>query len=415
MSEQLFIRLGENEQATVPWLVWSSSEKEIIASGELANVAELASLQSRASGRPITAFVSGQAVVCKQVEMPAKAGRQFVQALPFMLEEEFAQDVEELFFVPGDKVTVDDKTMLNVAVCSHEQMQTWLTWLDDAGLVCHHLIPDYLALPYHAEQVSVLKLVDSYLIRDGEFSGFNLADSQLDAWLSLLPKGEHEDEEGNLIEQPIKIAQYSPFEAEGFDLEQQNLDLPMQVLAEHVLANKNMFNLRVGQYKQKTDHFKFLSVWRYAATLLLGVLVMHLVMQGVKTMQLEKEAELVEAEIRQRFLEVYPNGKRIRTSMIKKQMKSKLAGVGDGDDSANLFAMIDSGKSAFKAVPDLKPSSFRFDAKRQEIRIQAAASNFASFEKFKTQAEKEGLTVEQGSLNNTGNQVAGTITIKRAS
>ena len=40
MAEQLLIRLGSLEQDRIAWLIWSQSEQEIIASGELANAQE---------------------------------------------------------------------------------------------------------------------------------------------------------------------------------------------------------------------------------------------------------------------------------------------------------------------------------------------------------------------------------------
>ena len=56
MSEQLIIRLGSTPLDPIQWLVYSTSEEEIIASGELADASHLHSLKERAAERPVTAL-----------------------------------------------------------------------------------------------------------------------------------------------------------------------------------------------------------------------------------------------------------------------------------------------------------------------------------------------------------------------
>lgn len=62
--------------------------------------------------------------------------------MPFLLEDTLAQNVDELHFVVGPR----DGESLSVAVVAHEQMQNWLSWLDEAGLKVRKMVPDCLAL-----------------------------------------------------------------------------------------------------------------------------------------------------------------------------------------------------------------------------------------------------------------------------
>ncbi len=68
-------------------------------------------------------------------------------------------------------------------------------------------------------------------------------------------------------------------------------------------------------------------------------------------------------------------------------------------------------RPAFAAVPELKPESVKFDGKRQEIRIQAVASDYQFFDKFKNEIEKTKLNVTQGAQNNQDDQVSGSFSI----
>ena len=58
------------------------------------------------------------------------------------------------------------------------------------------------------------------------------------------------------------------------------------------------------------------------------------------------------------------------------------------------------------------PESLRFDAKRGELRVRASAKDFQSFNQIKLRLEQGELSVEQGSLNNSGNLVVGELKIK---
>jgi general secretion pathway protein L len=73
--------------------------------------------------------------------------------------------------------------------------------------------------------------------------------------------------------------------------------------------------------------------------------------------------------------------------------------------------MLDKLVPAFSQIPELKPQSFKFDSKRNELRMQATASAYLYFEKFKTLLEASQLSVAQGSQNNQGEVISGSFSI----
>ncbi len=85
--------------------------------------------------------------------------------------------------------------------------------------------------------------------------------------------------------------------------------------------------------------------------------------------------------------------------------------MGGGDNQAGFLAMLTNIRPAFAAVPELKPESVKFDGKRQEIRIQATASDYQYFDKFKNEIEKTKLNVTQGAQSNQDDQVTGSFSI----
>ena len=70
MAETLFIRLASKQEQAISWLVWSTSEREIIASGELANASALTELTEKANQRKVVALVPANDVNLKQLQVP---------------------------------------------------------------------------------------------------------------------------------------------------------------------------------------------------------------------------------------------------------------------------------------------------------------------------------------------------------
>jgi len=145
----------------VSWLIFSASEQEIIASGELTNTQQLGELTDKARQRTVKVFVPGCDVLLKRLNVPTKSQRAMRSAVPYMLEDELAQDVEQLFFAYADITDNSDDYNCFVAVIERAQMQLWQTWLADAGIKTKTMQPDVLAMPYVEGQWSVIALQDT--------------------------------------------------------------------------------------------------------------------------------------------------------------------------------------------------------------------------------------------------------------
>ncbi|MBJ3881087.1 hypothetical protein JGD21_25285, partial [Salmonella enterica subsp. enterica serovar Typhimurium] len=56
MIEFLTVRLSSEQQSTIPWVVWSTDQQEVIASGEIAGWEHLDELVSYAGQRQVVAL-----------------------------------------------------------------------------------------------------------------------------------------------------------------------------------------------------------------------------------------------------------------------------------------------------------------------------------------------------------------------
>lgn len=395
--EQLLIRLGATEADPISWLVWSTAEEEIIASGELPNADALSTLAERAGHRAVIALAPSSEILLKWVALPPRAGRKVLSALPFMLEDELATDISEQFFAIGPKVG-DSQA---VAVVSHAKLQMWQQWLADAGLFCNHLIPDVLAVPVTENGWSVLTLGEQMLVRQDTFQGIQGEQ----AW--LLPTLGHFTSQQ---EAPVVITNYAGIDLSGvpnITVNDAPLELPMHVLAKEAMSSS--FNLLQGEYKVKRTRNNAWAQWRVAAVLAVLVLCTSLVDKTVTLYQLKSDNAALSSEIDQAVKSGFPNIGVYRDVKLKLQYElDKLSKTG-GD--ASMLVMLDQLSEAF-ASTQVKPQTLRFDATRTEIRIQAQGKSFEALEQFRRQAEGAGFTVEQGAINNRDDNVIGTVSIR---
>lgn len=398
--EQLLVRLGANHTDPISWLVYSRTEDEIIASGELPNAEALSSLTERAGQRSVIALAPSSEILLKWVELPPKAGRKIISAIPFMLEDELATDISQQFFAIGPK-RGDEQA---VAVVSHEKMELWQSWLSEAGLFCDTIIPDVLAVPVTENGWSVLTLGEQLLVRQDTFKGVQGEAT----W--LLPTLVHFTAQQ---ESPITITNYA-----GIDLStlpnieeaQAPLELPMHVLAKE--AMQSSFNLCQGDYKVKRKRSGVLNQWRVAAVLAVLALCTSLIDKGFSLYQLKAQNQALSSEINTAVKAGFPNIGTYRNVRLK--LQSELAKLEQGGGSASMLIMLDQLAPAFSAT-DVKPQTLRFDATRTEIRIQAQGKNFEALEQFKRTAENAGFVVEQGAINNRDNGVVGTVSVRSTS
>ena len=400
MSEQLLVRLGSDQQESVFWIVWSETEKEIIASGELPDASALATLKERAGQRPVVTLVPSRDVSLKQVTLPPRAARKAISAIPYMLEDELSEDIDSLFFALGSR----HANRQNVAVVRREQMQLWQSMLDDAGLFSTTMIPDALAMPYHEDGSSVMQLGDSLLVREDQWKVLEGEAGWIISALRFAAKKQPE---------PLPLYTYSPLEqlaTADFTVQSQQLDAPLEILATHY--KQADINLLQGEFKQQKQQTQGLGKWRLAASLAIIALILTLGDKGVTLYQLERQQIALETSIAEQFRQVFPNTRRIGdVRQIRSRINNEIARLEQGGGDTSLLVMLTRLADAFNQS-QVVPQLLRFDAQRGELRIQASGRNFAALEQFKNAATAAGFNVDQGAINNRNNSVVSAMTIR---
>ena len=435
MAEILYLRLGSQAQDEVSWLVFSSTEQEIIASGVLTSAEQLTELTAKAKQRLVNVFVPGSDVLLKRISVPTKSQRAMRSAVPYMLEDELAQDVDDLFFAYAEMTTDDGENTCSVAIVERAQMQMWLTWLANAEIQVKTLQSEVLAMPYIKGQWSAIALhentntstndsdnssknsIQQIVLRQGEWQGCTLDD---EAWKFSVehifskqaPLQSVDGEASNTITLNAysELPNIESCNSQIVAIKKEE-ELPLALFAQH--SQRNPFNLLQGDYKRKDQRSIALTKWLWAAGLAVCALLLSVGYKGAQLWQLTEQQSQVEEQILARYKKVFPATKRVRIGTIKSQLNKKIAQLGGASDNDGFLAMLSTVQPAFAKVPALKPESLKFDGKRQELRLQAIANDYQHFEQFKAELNHANLTVKQGAQKNQGEQVTGSFSISR--
>ncbi|KZN44779.1 type II secretion system protein GspL [Pseudoalteromonas luteoviolacea] len=401
MTEKLLIRVGQSQQEPVNWLIWSESDSQIIASGELEHSGLIGELIEKAASRSVALLLPASSVQLKQVELPTKWSRKLERALPFMLEEQVASDIDELFIAIGDPASINDKHFINIALCDLQWLTDWMGVLEDFDIEPSVIVPDALLLPNPEDNIlSAIQLQQQWLFKS---AGWHISGVELD-WVSdylmLAPESE--------------LAHYSPAHnlatTKSLQAKEAEYELPLAIFANGL---KDLpLNLRQGPFAAKKKQPQWWRDWKAGVIAASIALMAFVSVKSAQLVMLQNEADEYKSQAMTVYKQAFPN-KVVRPHLLRKQIQNELAAL-SGTEQSGFLELTNHFVAIYGQVSDFAPETFRYDRKRNELRVRAKAKGFQVFSQVKSILEQRGMTVQQGALNNDGDYVIGEIRIRGA-
>lgn len=402
MSEFLTVRMSRQEDKPVNWLVWSSSQNEIIASGELTSRDQLDELTTYARQRTTILLLDSSDIVLSEVDIPAGASRQLDKMLPYIMEEDIAQDVEKLHFHVLRKIA----STAYVSAIESDYLKHTLEKFKKQGIEVKKVLPDVLALPVSDDEISAAQLDGQWLLRKDEYQGAIIDTEWLPYFVSSDWFTEHDKEK--------QIACYTPvpkLDDQQIEWIEKEPELVMQLLAKGAIFSS--INMLSGPFKPQSAIFKNLQVWKSAAFAACLFLLVLSVKSYIEVDRAEAQGAEYRAESERIFRTIFPDKRRIPTvSYLKRQMndeENRLSGAGSEDSVLHWLSRL---PNVLKGKNDIKITAIRYDAKRGEMRIEAEMADFQTFEVVRTELAKS-FSVTQGPLDRDGKKVTGSFTLRR--
>ncbi|PNH88660.1 type II secretion system protein GspL [Vibrio diazotrophicus] len=402
MSEFLTVRLSSQKEAIIPWLVWSSVQQEVIASGEISGWGQLEQLSSYAEQRSIIVLMSASDVVLSRVEIPAGASRKIESMLPYLIEDEVAQDVDDMHF----SILKKTRNIVEVAGIDRDFLQSCIDELASLGMTVKRVIPDVLTVPVQ-QGLAAVQLGKEWLIRKGDSQGI-CVDSE---WLELFSQSDWVKEGDNFL----PLTAYTPLPelslADGQDWHFTPSPLVMQLLTEQALQSK--VNMLTGSFRVKSSSMKYWRIWRKAAYAALVFLALLIGYKLLETHRLELQVQAYRAESERIFRVVFPEREKIPTvTYLKRLMNEELNALQGGSAQGSVLQWLTPLPATLRSIQGMELQSIKFDSNRGEVRLETTSKDFQSFEQARVKLAEQ-FVVEQGQVNKNGDVVAGSFVLKQ--
>ncbi len=361
--------------------------------------------QEFAPGNKVTVLVPSIHIVLTSASVPTQNRQRLAKALPYILEDQLADDIDDLHFALG--VKRDDGTM-HCAVVRKDLLEYWLEQLHKFHVSAHVILPDILALPMAPNEWSLVREDGRYLLRTGEESGYSVESDMLLDTLQLLLASRDDALPLTCLNVFDLTALHDPLPdlaALDINVVQEVVDADPLVWLSQFVPEKPALNLLQGVYSRRERMGKMWRPWLPTAAMLAGVIVLQLVTGIVDYYRFKSQAQALNDEVVSLYLAAYPGTKAAPVTMLEKHMTNKLKALkGGGSVAGGLLGMLANSGPVFSQTPGVTLRNVRYRDGKLEVNLDI--DNLQILDKLKQQlSDTGGVTVDILSANAKGDKV----------
>lgn len=407
MAEWLLLRIPRTPEEPATWLV-------VDARGAPAGPPQSGPLTlaaPRAAGRRVCVLVPGTDVLLAEPEVPVKAGAKLQQLVPYALEEQLADDIDDLHFAIGKRAGESSRTP--VAVVARAQLDAWLAALRASGIEPEAIYAESDLLPENPGQAVMLLDEDTVFVRPPGGSPMTLpADALVEALeIALGAAAPGSGARGLVLYTGAAEWQRHSAQVEAarphFD------GIKIQLLAGGPLALfaqqlpvATPINLLQGGYAPSATRAVGLRAWRVAAILLACLIGLHVAGKVGELQLLKNREHQVDASIRDTFHSAMPGEP--STLDARRRMEQRLLsarGAGGG-----LLPALQALAQARDAAPGMSVQALSFHAGALDMKL--SAPDAASLDHVSQSLRNNGWQADLTGGNNVGKAYEGRIQMR---
>jgi len=327
MPQLLLLRLPAPGQEETEWLILDEA-------GAPTPTRQRGSLSLAAavwrSGK-VVVLASATQILLAEPELPPGGGTKLARAVPFALEEQLTEDVDQLSFAIGHR---RGSGATPVAVVSRAVLQGWIADLSAAGLEPQAIYPDISLMPENPGQTVLWLENDRLAVRRPGAMPFAVELAPVREALvvaSVIGDPLQASEEPKPKESAILYVtreDWTRVQEEFEQLLEEFASLKVQLLSDGPLPwlargmnAADAVNLLQGEFSRTADYSERWHRWRLAAGLAAALLVVHVAAQALQIRQAKHESSALDSEISQIFSSAMPGDK---LADPRRQMQSKL-------------------------------------------------------------------------------------------
>ena len=377
-----------------------------ITSGSLEDAAVVAQQHK------VVVLIDSSNVHLNHVQLPTTNRQKMLRAIPYALEEQLAEDIEDFHFVIGK---ADPHYGTPVAGIRKDTIEGLLAAFNQAGISIDAIIPDAICTPAAPDQWSVLFHAGKALVQFQALIGSVIDTANLPLLLQAsLGKAEN------------KPARIVCFYLDGKEpdpaLEQIDPDVEIVKVAYNThplvvfcgeFSRAKSLNLLQGKYKPRRKSSGQWYRWRLAASLAAAWVLMYAGINLVELNSLEKKNAELGLQIEDIYKKSFPGSKRIVNPRVQMEQKLNELRGGGGPQGSQFLALLTESVSAISSQKDIEIQSIDFRNNRMDIGL--TGTNLQSVETLNKQLNKNTeLMTEITSATSEKNIVKGRIRLQRS-
>lgn len=364
----------------------------------------------------VIVLAPGDAVVMTQVDIEAHHLRHLKTALPYMVEEQLADDIEDVHLATPPHIGVGQQ---QVAVVAHAELIDWLDVLYGVHLKPSVIAPEFLFLPDTHADIRVLLDGERALIQYAAYGGQTVERDNLGFYLMLLVQQHPELRDIVLVASDDDIEAKAAAEALSQSMSQ---DLPehsiqvqyymesaFEMLAKTaVLTRDYTLNLLQGGYQSREAAMGQRAPWQAVIALLLGFTVLELVLYLGSGFWFDQRADVAKQGAVGLYRELFPNERRVLNP--KRQFQAHLNSERAVDHSREFLHMLE---VVAEQLPqqNLRMKNLRFQA-GDGLMLELEGAAIDELEDYKQQLADNELAVELLSATEENNGVLGRLRVE---
>jgi general secretion pathway protein L len=401
MPQTLLLRLPPSGQEETEWLTLDEA-------GAPTPTRQRGSLSLAAavwrSGR-VVALAPAAQILLAEPELPPGSGARLARAVPFALEEQLTEDVDQLSFAIGHRRGGGGTP---VAVVSRSVLQGWIADLSAAGLDPSAIYPDISLMPENPAQTVLWLENDRLAVRRPGALPFAVELSPVKEALvvaGVIADPLDASEEPKPKESAILYLtreDWARVKEEFEVLLDQFASLKVQLLADGPLpwlargmTTPDAVNLLQGEFSRTTDYSERWRRWRLAAGLAAALLVVHVAAQALQIRQAKHESAALDTEISQVFSSAMPGA---APADPRREMQSRLERIRkSGGGPQTFLRTLQTLSGALAATP--KSAITALSYRENALDMTVNAPSLAALSELTQFVGKEGLAAEIQSSN----------------
>lgn len=424
MPNKLFIRPQTAYFADTTLFEWSlydlTGTQLKIGSPSPLEAIDQSMMQNGIEGAEVILLWPGNMAFNSRVTVPGNQARYLQQALPFLVEEQVAQDIDSLHLSVGAKQSGGEYSVVGIDNGLFESAYDFISMHCESGTLKGAFL-DAQMLVTGDSDLFIYIGSERVLLKTKTGEAISLSQSNLVAYLdSLVAEEEDLDwsvkvflaEGANTSMLMAELEQFDALDIESHDTPLSELEL----LSEGYFSqSQNAVDLCQGDYKVQSTGNSAWKRWRSVAVIAgIGFLLQLGVFIG-KGMYYQDQATLVGEQALAQYKKVVPNSKRVTVDKLPRIIKGKLnQSRNQSTADVDFMSLLGEAGHQFNLTKNKTNFAFKsvsYNQQRGELVMEMQANSFDQLEQLKQAIVASGLTAKISSAVQEENFYRGRISV----